>query len=112
MKLFVNDQRELLSILHTTSCEGYNVFDPSVSQSICQSVSQSVSPVFLVSANPLKPLDRISLNFVVNKDIMCRCAYLQEILIQLFSRSYGLFELRNLAKMKDTTQHSLLEQLL
>ena len=29
-----------------------------------------------------------------------------------FFRSYALFELRNLAKMKDTTQHSLLAQLL
>ena len=34
------------------SCGGYNVFDPSV--------SQSVSPVFHVSATPLKPLNRIS----------------------------------------------------
>ena len=48
------------------------------------SVSQSVSPVFLVSATPLKPLNRISWNFVVMKDIMCRCAYPQEILIPLF----------------------------
>ena len=48
-------------IPHATSCEGYNVFDPSVSQSVCQSViSQSASPIFLVSAAPLKPLDRIS----------------------------------------------------
>ena len=90
------------------SCGGYNVFDPSVSQS----VSQSVSPVFLVSATPLKLLDRISLNFVVIKDMMCRCAYPQEILIPFFSRIYALFELRNLAKMKDTTQHNLLAQLL
>ena len=52
--------------------------------SVSQSVSQSVSPVFLVSATPLKPLNRISWNFVVMKDIMCRCAYPQEILIQLF----------------------------
>ena len=75
------------------------------------SVIQSVSPVFLVSANPLKPLNRISWNFVDIKDIMCRCAYLQEILIQFFFRSYALFELRNLAKMIDITQHSLLTQL-
>ena len=86
-------------IPHATSCEGYNVFDPSVSKS----VSQSLSPVFLVSATPLKPLDRISWNFLVMKDIMCRCAHSQEILIPPFSRSYALFELRNLAKMKDTT---------
>ena len=52
-------------IPHATSCGGYNVFDPSV--------SQSVSPVFLVSGTPLKSLNRISWNFVVMKDIMCRC---------------------------------------
>ena len=40
--------------------------------------------VFLVSATPLKPLNRISWNFVVMKDIMCRCAYPQEILIPFF----------------------------
>ena len=75
-------------IPHARSCGGYNVFDPSVSQSVClsgsQSVSQSVSPVFLVSTTPLKPLNRISWNFVVMKDIMCRCAYPQEILNPLF----------------------------
>ena len=43
--------------------------------SVSQTVSQSVSPVFLVSAIPLKPLNRISWNLVVMKDIMCRCAY-------------------------------------
>ena len=35
-----------------------------------------------VSATPLKPLNTISRNFVVMKDIMCRCAYPQKILIQ------------------------------
>ena len=59
--------------------------------------------VFLVSATPLKPLNRISWNFVVIKDIMCRCAYPQWILIPFFSRSYALFELQNLTKMRDTT---------
>ena len=67
-------------------------------------VSQFVSPVFLVSATPLKPLKRISGNFVVVKDISCRCAYPQGILINFFPRIYALFELRNLAKMKDTTE--------
>ena len=38
-----------------------------------------------VSATPLKPLNRIFWNFVVMKDIMCRCAYPQEILIPFFS---------------------------
>ena len=59
-------------IPHATSCGGYHVFDP------------SVSPVFLVSATPLKPLNRISWNFVDMKDIMCRGAYPQEILIPFF----------------------------
>ena len=68
--------------------------------SVSLSVSQSVSSVFLVSTTRLKPLNRISWNFVVMKDIMCRCAYSLEI----FPQSYALFELRNLAKMKDTTE--------
>ena len=64
-------------IPHVTSCGGYNVFEPSV--------RQSVSLIFLVSATPLKPLKRISWNFIVMKDIMCRCAHPQETLIQFFS---------------------------
>ena len=95
---------KIISIIipHTTSCRGYNAFDPSVSQSISQSVSPSV---FLVGAIPLKPLNRILWNFVVMKDIMCRYAYPQEILIPFFfSWNYALFELKNLAKMKDTTE--------
>ena len=73
-----------------TSCGGYNVFDPSV--------RQSVSPVFLVSATPLKTAKQnfVKLSFVVMKDIMYRCAY--------FSRSYAIFELRNLTKMKVTIE--------
>ena len=59
--------------------------------------------VFLVSATLLKPLNRITWNFVVMKDIICTFAYLQEILIAFFSLSYALFELRNLAKRKYTT---------
>ena len=38
----------------------------------------------LVSTTPLKPLNRISWNFVVMKDIMCRYAFLQKILIRSF----------------------------
>ena len=57
-----------------------------------------------VSAIPLKPLNKISWNFVVMNDIMCWCAYPQEILIPFFSRSYALFEFRNLTKMKDATE--------
>ena len=37
-----------------------------------------------VSATPLKRLNRISWNFVVMKDIMCRYAFLQEMLIWSF----------------------------
>ena len=35
---------------------------------------------------------------------MCRSAYPQKILIPFFSLNYALFELRNLMKMKDTTE--------
>ena len=38
----------------------------------------------LVSANPLKTLNRIAWNFVVMKDIMCRYAFIQEMLIWSF----------------------------
>ena len=41
----------IIFIPHAASCGGYNVSD--------SSISQSVSPVFLVSATPLKPLNRI-----------------------------------------------------
>ena len=58
----------------------------------------------VVSATPLKRLNRISWNFVVMKDIMCRCAYPQEILILFFTLNYTLFELRNLTKMKNTAE--------
>ena len=57
----------------------YNVFHPTIRQSVSPSVL-----FFLFSATPLKPLNRISINFVVMKDIMCRCTYPQEILIQFF----------------------------
>ena len=71
------------------------------------------SKVF-VSTTPLKPLNRISWNFVVNQDIMCRCAC---IFTGNFDSIFFLgvtpfFELRNLPKMKDTTQNSLSAQLL
>ena len=38
----------------------------------------------LVSTTPLKPLNRIAWNFVVMKDIICRYAFLQEMLIWSF----------------------------
>ena len=56
---------------------------------------------FFVSATPLKRLNRISWKFVVIKDIMCRCGYLQEILIQfLFLRVTLLLNLEIWAKWK------------
>ena len=66
----------------------------------------------ILSATPLKPLTRISWNFVFVKDIPWRCAYPQEILIHFFSRNNALFEFRNVAKMKDTTQNSSSAQVL
>ena len=38
----------------------------------------------LVSTTPLKPLNKIAWNFVVMKDIMCRYAFLREMLIWSF----------------------------
>ena len=38
----------------------------------------------LVSTTPLKPLNRIAWNFVVMNDIMCRCAFLQKMLVDPF----------------------------
>ena len=60
----------------------------------------------VVRATPLKLLNRISWNVVVMKDIMCGCAYPQEILIQFFSGRNALFVLTNLTKIKDATQNS------
>ena len=66
-----------------TSCWGYHVL-----------TRPSVSPVlFLVSTTP-KTAQKISWNFVVIKDVMCRCAYLQEILIVFFF--LGVMPLLNL----------------
>ena len=57
-----------------------------------------------LSAAPLKPLNRILWNFVIVKKISCRCAYPQEILISFLSRSKALFELRQFAKIKHSTE--------
>ena len=74
-----------LIIPHATSCGGYNVFDPFVSQSVRLSISPSV--LLFLSAQLLW----ISWNFVVIKDVMCTCAYPQEILIQFFFSELQLF---------------------
>ena len=72
-----------VSVEHHTNYNPRNefrrVFGPSFSQSVCQSWV-----VFVDSATPLKPLNRNLWNFVVTKDILCRCAYSQEILNQFF----------------------------
>ena len=79
-----NDGRQDIIILHATSCGGCDIKWP-----VRPSGTQSVSPVFLVNAFPLKSVNRISWNFVV----MSRCAYPQNILIQFFSRSIALTSL-------------------
>ena len=89
-------------LLHYPTSLKYNVHEK-------ETVMKFLLGVLLLT--PLKPLDRISCNSVILKDIPCRCAYPQEILIQFFF-SNALFELRNLAKIKDTTQNSLSAQLL
>ena len=61
------------------------------------SVSQSF---FFLSATSLEPLHRISWNVVVMKDIMCKCAYPQEILFHFFSRSHALMNLEIWPKWK------------
>ena len=69
--------------------------------------------VFLVSATPLKSLNRILWNFVVMKDIMCRSAYPQEIWIPFFSLNYALFELQNFVVMKDIMcRYAFLQEML
>ena len=52
------------------SCGGFNVF--------YLSISLLVLFIFLI------PLNRILGNFVIIKEIMCKCAYFQAILIQFF----------------------------
>ena len=42
----------------------------------------------LVSATPLKPLNRIAWNFVVMKDIMCRYAFLQKCWFDPFEEQF------------------------
>lgn len=81
-------------ITHATSCRGYNVLDP------------SVSPMyFIVSASLLEPLNRISRNFLVMKNIFCRCrtcAYIQDVLIHFFFLELPPFW--NFAKVKYTSK--------
>ena len=66
----------------------------------------------LVSAPPLKLLNWISLNFVVMKDLMCRCANPQEIVNQFFSQSTPFFNLEIWPKWKILLNKCLSAQLL
>ena len=93
------DKRGCLSFLypHATSCGGYNVFYPSVSQSVCQSVSQFS---FSCQRNSSETARQ---NFVK------LCSYMYEghdvkIFDSIFFPELRPFELRNLAKMKDITE--------
>ena len=52
----------------------------------------------LVSATPLKQLNRISWNFVGSKDTICSCAYYQAILIAWICWESCSFELINFPK--------------
>ena len=56
-----------------------SLFCPSVRLSVHLSVRLSVTQI--VSATPLKLLNRISLNVVGSKNTICSCAYHHEILI-------------------------------
>ena len=78
-------------IPHATSCAEYNVFDPSVSQSVSPSV------LFFLSA------------FLWNRSTKfsetCVDAYIhKKFWFSFFLGILPLFELRNLAKMKDTIE--------
>jgi hypothetical protein len=53
----------------------------------------------LVSATPLKLLNRISWNVVGSKDTICSCAYYQEMLISWILWELCPFELRNFPKL-------------
>lgn len=67
---------KIINVLQATSRGVYIMF------LACWSVSPQFC--FYVSTTFLKPLDRILLNCVVIKHIMCSCAYFQGILISLF----------------------------
>ena len=87
-----------LIITHATSFKGIMFLTrPSISQSVRQSC-------YSCQRNSSETAQQNFVKLCSVKDILCRCTYPQEILIQFFSQSYPLFELRNLAKMKDTTK--------
>ena len=61
-------------------------------------ISRNILLKQLVSATPLKLLNRISWNLVGSKDTICSCAYYQEILIFWILLELCPFELRNFPK--------------
>ena len=90
-----------LVIPQATSCGGYNVFDPFVSQS----VSQSVSPCFSCQPNSSETAQQNCLKFCsyTGHSVQMRISTGNFDSI-FFSRSYAPFEHRNLTKIKDTTE--------
>ena len=61
-------------------------------------ISRNILLKQLVSATPLKLLNRISWNLVGSKDTICSCAYYQEILISWILWELYPFELKNFPK--------------
>ena len=61
-------------------------------------------PLFWPDVTPYKPLNRIEGNFVIRKDILCRGTYLSKIWLNFIGGIYAIFEYRNLAKIKYTTE--------
>ena len=81
-----------------------------VRQSVSQSVRQSC---FSCKRNSSETAQQNFLKLCSYEEHECVDAHIhRKFWFHFFFRSYALFELRNLAKMKDTTQHSLLAQLL
>jgi hypothetical protein len=62
------------------------------------SISRNILLKQLVSATPLKLLNRISWNLVGSKDTICSCAYYQEILIAWILWELCPFELKHFPK--------------
>ena len=75
------------SIPHATCCEGYNLFDPSDSQSV--NLVFSGGRGCFVNANP-ESAQRKFVKLCRNEDILCTCAYLQEFMSYFF-RELRLF---------------------
>ena len=102
------------SLIHTLlrnfvklcSYEGYIVkicistgnFDSILFQGILNFLNLEIWPKWrillkqFVSATPLKLLNRDSWNFVINKDILCRCAYLQNSDLIFYGGIFKLME--------------------